>query len=62
LNLLVENFLIAEYVASGGKAMSLVIQRLRNKWKESDFQISHEDLVRCIPNVMEELGIKVQKA
>ena len=41
--------------------MNLVIQRLRSKWKESDFQISREDLVRCIPDVMEDLGIKVQK-
>lgn len=45
----------------GGKSMSMVIQRLRNKWKETDFQISHEDLVRFIPNIMEDLGIKPQK-
>jgi hypothetical protein len=42
--------------------MSMVIQKLRSKWKDSDFQISHEDLVRCIPEVMEDLGIKVQKS
>lgn len=44
-----------------GKAMNMVIQRLRSKWKESDFQISHKDLVQLIPNVMEDLGLKVQK-
>lgn len=41
--------------------MTLVINRLRNVWKESDFTISYEDLVRRIPSVMEELGIKPQK-
>ena len=41
--------------------MSMVIQRLRSKWKESDFKISYEELVQSIPSVMEDLGIKAQK-
>jgi hypothetical protein len=41
--------------------MNLVIQRLRKKWKESDFLLSEEELVRFIPNILEDLQIGLKK-
>lgn len=41
--------------------MRKVLNRLRQKWKESDFQLSYEELVLSIPDVMEDLGIKPQE-
>ena len=37
--------------------MNIVIQRLREFWKSEDFQMTKEDLVKLIPNVMEDLAI-----
>jgi hypothetical protein len=41
--------------------MNMVIQRLRNKWKESDFELNEEELAPLIPNILEDLGLKPQK-
>jgi len=41
--------------------MNLVIQRLRNKWKEMDFLATEEELIRFIPNILEDLQIGFKK-
>ena len=40
--------------------MNLVIQRLRNKWKERNFLMNEEELILCIPNILEDLKIGVK--
>jgi len=42
----------------GGKSMNLVIQRLRNAWKASDFEISKESLIQLIPDILHDLGME----
>ena len=37
--------------------MSLVISRLRNHWKASDFEATENEFVRNIPNILKDLGI-----
>lgn len=49
------------FFIKAGKPMNMVIQRLRNRWKESDFELKEEELAPLIPNILEDLGLKPQK-
>ena len=41
--------------------MSLVLDRLKNEWKKSDFQLSEDHLVGMIPQILEDLSIKLKR-
>ena len=45
----------------GGKSMNLVMQRLKNAWKESDFEMGRESLVQLLPDIIHQLGMKAQR-
>jgi len=40
-----------------GKVMSVVLHKLKEKWKESSFQITEEALVSSIPQVLDSLSV-----
>jgi len=45
-----------------GKAMSVVLTKLKDKWKESNFSLSLEALVELIPQVLDSISVDDLKA
>ncbi|XP_015520219.2 CCA tRNA nucleotidyltransferase 1, mitochondrial [Neodiprion lecontei] len=45
----------------GGKLMGLVITRLKERWIDSDFQLDREELLKLVPNIVEEINDDIQK-
>jgi hypothetical protein len=43
---------------AGGKVLGLVVYTLKQKWAESDFSMSAEDLLQQLPHVLGEVGVK----
>jgi hypothetical protein len=43
---------------AGGKILGLVVHSLKQRWVESDFNLSSEDLLQLLPGVLSELGVK----
>ncbi len=41
--------------------MTLVMQRLKDQWKRSDFELNEEQLTAMIPKVLDDLGIVSKK-
>ncbi len=37
-----------------GKMMSVIMKKLREMWKQSDFEMGHDELVASIPKVLDE--------
>jgi len=53
------NDLKAEGVPSG-KGMGSVIQRLRIRWEESNFEWTEKELIPIIPDILRDLNLKPQ--
>jgi len=43
---------------AGGRMMSVVIDKLKDKWIDTDCNISPEDLAKMIPAILEESNKK----
>jgi hypothetical protein len=43
---------------AGGKALGLVVHTLKQRWVESDFNLTSEDLLQLLPDVLSDLGVK----
>jgi len=66
-----ENWVIPKFPVSGhdlknegvpgGKSMNMVMQRLKNAWKASDFEMSRESLIQLVPDIIHDLGMKAQR-
>ncbi|XP_046750948.1 CCA tRNA nucleotidyltransferase 1, mitochondrial [Diprion similis] len=44
-----------------GKIMGLVINRLKEEWIDSDFQLDSDELVKLVPNIVEEITDNIKK-
>ena len=51
---------LKEYGCAPGKTFSIVLDILKNRWKESNFTMSKENLLELLPTAMEEVSL-VQK-
>jgi hypothetical protein len=45
-------------VLAGGKVLGLVVHTLKQHWAEADFNLSSEELLQLLPDVLSELGVK----
>lgn len=45
-------------VLAGGKVFGLVVHTLKQKWAESDFSMSAEDMLQQLPHILSEVGVK----
>jgi hypothetical protein len=45
-------------LVAGGKALGLVLHILKQRWIENDFNLSSEDLLQLLPDVLCELRVK----
>ncbi|PSN35875.1 hypothetical protein C0J52_14861 [Blattella germanica] len=52
------NILIKEHGVPGGKSLGPVLNALKKKWVESDFQLSSDELLKSLPEILEEVGIQ----
>lgn len=45
-------------VLAGGKVLGLVVHTLKQKWAESDFSMSAEEMLQQLPYILSEVGVK----
>jgi len=50
--------MLKEKGVSGGKVLGLVLHTLKQKWAESDFSMSAEDMLQQLPYILSEVGVK----
>ena len=46
---------LRDYGCPPGKMYSMVLDVLKNRWKESDFTMTKDDLIQLLPSVIEEV-------
>lgn len=52
---------LREHGVGPGKYMGLVINSLKQTWAQNDFNMTSEDLLKLVPNILSELNYKPQK-
>ena len=48
---------LKDYGCPPGKVFSTILDVLKNRWKESDFTMTKEDLIELLPTVVEEISL-----
>ncbi|XP_021936228.1 CCA tRNA nucleotidyltransferase 1, mitochondrial isoform X2 [Zootermopsis nevadensis] len=56
-----EQWNVPRFPLNGGKALGLVVHNLKQRWVECDFNLSSEDLLLLLPDVLSELGVKANR-
>ncbi|KAJ9601542.1 hypothetical protein L9F63_000285 [Diploptera punctata] len=53
--------ILKENGVPGGKILGPVMNALKHRWVENDFQLSSEELLKFLPEVLDEIGVKPKR-